>query len=183
MPIRPGAVGGRRERPSTEDIDPMSELVVVIFASEASGPAALAHVRDLSQSGRIEVEDSAVITKDPDGRTHVTNQVSSGTKAGAVVGGMIGLLLATFFLPVFGLLAGAAAGGLFGRSMTSHVDKDFVADVTAELQPGTSALFVVVKGDPGALTLALGPFKGKVFQTTLDPDLEAALNESLKTGS
>lgn len=160
----------------------MSQLVVFTFESEDAGREALARVRDLQDSGQLQLEDSAVILKDPDGKTHVTNQVSSGTKSGALVGGFLGLLFGLFFLPVFGIVAGAAAGALFGRSMSMNVDQDFVKDVTEQLQPGTSALFTVTKGDPGALTAAVAPFKGKVFQTTLDPELEASLNEALKTG-
>lgn len=160
----------------------MSELVVVTFASEEAGREALARVRNLEHGGAMDVQDSAVIIKDPDGKTHVTNQVSSGTKTGALVGGMLGLMLGIFFLPLLGLVAGVAAGVLMGRGLASNVDQDFVKDITDELQPGTSALFVIVSGHPGALIGALEPFKGKVHQTTLDPELEASLNEALKTG-
>ena len=160
----------------------MSELVVVTFASEQAGTEALGRVRGLQDSGALDVEDSAVILKDPDGKTHVTNQISSGAKTGALVGGTLGLMLGLFFLPVFGLVAGAAAGVIMGRSLSMNVDQDFVKDVVDELKPGTSALFVVLKGNVGALTAALEPFKGTVHQTTLDPELEASLNEALKTG-
>lgn len=160
----------------------MSELVVVTFASEDAGREALARVRGLQDSGALDLQDSAVILKDADGKTHVTNQISSGAKTGALVGGILGMMFSLFFLPVFGLVAGAAAGVIFGRSVSMNVDQDFVKEVTDELQPGTSALFVVLKGNVGALTAALEPFKGKVHQTTLDPDLEASLNEALRTG-
>jgi uncharacterized membrane protein len=66
--------------------------------------------------------------------------------------------------------------------MSMSVDPDFVRDVTADLQPGTSALFVVLSGNPSALVAALEPFKGTVRQTTLDPELETSLNEALKSG-
>jgi uncharacterized membrane protein len=160
----------------------MSQLVVITFSSEEAGPEALKRVRDLGGAGGLDLQDSAVILKDPDGRTHVSNTVSSGTKSGALVGGMLGLLLGMFFLPLFGLLAGAATGVLFGRSMSMSVDKSFVDEITNELTPGTSALFVVLDGNVGALTSAVLPFKGKVFQTTLDPELEANLNRALETG-
>ena len=160
----------------------MSDLVVVTFASEQAGREALARVRDLQHHGALDLEDSAVILKDPDGKTHVANQVSSGTKTGALVGGILGLMIGIFFLPVFGLVAGATAGVLMGRGMSMNVDPDFVRDVTEDLQPGTSALFVVLSGNVSTLTAALEPFKGTVRQTTLDPELESSLNDALKTG-
>ena len=130
-------------------------------------------------AGQLEIGDSAVITKDADGKTHVTNEVSSDTKTGTIIGGFLGLLLGLFFLPLFGIVAGGAIGALFGRSMGQSVDPKFVDDVTAELTPGTSALFVIVTGHAGALSQALQPFNGKVFQTTLDDELEATLNDAL----
>ena len=58
----------------------MKDLVVVTFANEADGQSALARVRDLAKAGQLEIGDSAVITKDADGKTHVTNEVSADTK-------------------------------------------------------------------------------------------------------
>ena len=157
----------------------MKDLVVVTFSNEADGQSALARVRDLARSGQLEIGDSAVITKDADGKTHVTNEVSSDTKTGAIIGGFLGLLLGLFFLPLFGIVAGGAIGALFGRSMGQSVDPTFVKEVTAELTPGTSSLFVIVTGHVGALSQALQPYNGKVFQTTLDPELEETLNDAL----
>ena len=161
----------------------MKDLVVVTFANESDGAAALARVRELAAAGQLDVADSAVITKDANGKTHASNEVSSDTKTGTIIGGMLGLLLGLFFLPVFGILAGGAIGALLGRSLGQSVDPKFVEDVTAELTPGTSALFVLAGGSAGALVQALRPFQGKVFQTTLDTDLEQALDEALKASS
>ena len=161
----------------------MKDLVVVTFTNEDAGKAALARVRELASQGQLDIADSAVITKDADGRTHTTNEVSSDTKTGTVIGGFLGLLLGLFFLPVFGIIAGGAIGALLGRSIGQSVDPKFVEDVTAELTPGSSALFVLAAGSAGALVQALRPFEGKVFQTTLDTDLEEALNEALKSSS
>lgn len=159
----------------------MSNLVVITFADEESGSTALGRVKDLADAGRLTIVDSAVITKDADGKTKVDNQISEGAKTGGFVGGAIGLMISIFFLPVFGLIAGAVAGSMLGRNFKGNVDKAFVDGVTAELTPGTSALFVLVGGDPNGLTMALAPFKGKVFQTTLDNELEDELNKVLRT--
>ncbi|HKF85538.1 MAG TPA: DUF1269 domain-containing protein [Candidatus Limnocylindrales bacterium] len=158
----------------------MKDLVVVTFANEEAGREALSRVRELAAAGQLDVADSAVITKDADGKTHVTNEVSSDTKTGTIIGGFLGLLLGLFFLPVFGIVAGGAIGALLARSVGQSVDPKFVDEVTAELSPGTSALFVLAQGSSGALVQALRPFQGKVFQTTLDTDLEQALNDALR---
>ena len=46
----------------------MKDLVVVTFANETDGTAALARVRELAGSGQLDIADSAVITKDADGK-------------------------------------------------------------------------------------------------------------------
>ena len=52
---------------------------------------------------------------------------------------------------------------------------------TADLTEDTSALFVVGSSDsPAAVTGALRPFKGKVYQTSLDPEEVAAIEEALR---
>ncbi len=61
------------------------------------------------------------------------------------------------------------------------MDKDFVKDVTAELNPGTSALFIMAsKVNPGPLRAALENYHGKVFQSTLDDEALEEVKKALK---
>ena len=59
------------------------------------------------------------------------------------------------------------------------MDKNLVKDVTEDLTENTSALFVVGEGNPAAVIGALNPYKGKVYQTTLDPETESQLQAAL----
>ena len=152
----------------------MSDLVVIAFTTQDAGLAALKHIRDVEHATGLSLSDTAVVEKDADGKVHVKNEVSSGTEIGAVGGGLLGLLLGVVFFPVLGI------GAAIGHSVGSHVDQGFVKDVQAELTPGTSALFAVVNSNPGALVTAVQGFQGKVYQTTLDTELEESLNEALK---
>jgi uncharacterized membrane protein len=60
------------------------------------------------------------------------------------------------------------------------VDKGLVKDVTDDLTPSTSALFVLLSGNEAAVVGALEPYKGKVYQTTLDPEQEAQIEAALE---
>ena len=61
------------------------------------------------------------------------------------------------------------------------VDKKFVEDVQNQLAPGSSALFIVLKGgDAAAIRGVLEPYEGKLIQTTFDTDLEEQLRDALK---
>ena len=64
--------------------------------------------------------------------------------------------------------------------MDLGIDKQFVKDVTESLQPDSSALIVVVNSaNPSAVRGALAPYKGTIYQTSLDTEAEAALREAL----
>ena len=59
------------------------------------------------------------------------------------------------------------------------MDKRLVEDVTADLSEDTSALFVIGSGSPAAVVGALQPYKGKVYQTTVDSETEQQLQAAL----
>ena len=158
----------------------MSKLVAITFAGEADALAALGSIRSLEREGQIGLEDTAVVSKDAEGKVHVKNEVSSGTETGAVVGAVLGGLLWAVF-PVGALVGGAVIGGLIGRAAAPGIDGGFVKEVEAALTPGGSALFLLVKaGDPGLLIAAMRQYQGTVLQTSLDEEQEAALRQALQ---
>jgi uncharacterized membrane protein len=158
----------------------MSELVVLTFEDTEQAGAAFESLKRMQHSGQLKIDDAAVIVKDESGKVHLKNQLDTGVKMGAIGGGLLGLLLASVFFPLAGLLIGALGGALVGKTLHMGVDQDFVKDVTESLQPGTSALFVMGSGEPAAVRAALQPFQGTVYQTTLPPEAVDALQQALK---
>ena len=159
----------------------MSDLVVIAFDHEDDARRALAEMRVLEGQGVLQLTDTAVVAKDSGGAVHVKNEASSGTETGAVVGGAIGLLT-SFLFPVVGTVVGAAAGAYIGNQIAGDaIDDGFVKDVGEAIKPDTSALFLMIRrSDAAALRAALEPYEGRVYQTTLSPDLEASLNRALR---
>lgn len=157
----------------------MSNLLVLTFDNVDDAPRLWASVQDLEKRGLVDIEDYAVVIKDASGKVNVKGKVSRATVGGAAIGGTVGLLVA-FMFPVAGIAIGAAGGALVGHSLDKYVDKDFIKDVEAALQPGSSALFVLGRGDHAAIRAAMQPFKGKVYQTTLDSELEHELRRALE---
>lgn len=159
----------------------MSEFVAIVFDSEEDADRAVASVQSLQAEGKLRLNDSAVIRKDADGKIHRKDQVSTGVKTGAIVGGIMGLLLFVLF-PVAGLVGGAVVGGLLGKAFLPGLDEAFTKQVAADLQPGGSAVFLLLAADPaeGLLVAAMRPYSGRIYQTSLSEETEARLAEALK---
>ena len=160
----------------------MSDLVVITFKEEGSAAEALARIKSVEKGSGMSIRDFAVVEKGADGTLRHRGEADSTTKTGAIGGGFLGLLIGLVFFPVLGLAIGAMAGALIGKSLHHNVDPGLVRDVTADLTPGTSALFVLVDGHPSALVGAVSHLKGKVYQTNVDAELEGQLNDALSRG-
>jgi uncharacterized membrane protein len=157
-----------------------SNLVVITFDNETDAPKAMKSLRDMERMGQMSIEDTAVLVKDQNGRLNVKNETSGAVETGAVVGGTLGLMI-SFLFPVAGIAMGIAGGALVGKVLQTGVDGQFVKDLGDELQPGTSALFVMGRGSNHVVVLqALEPFKGTVYQTTLSSELEDELKRVLR---
>ena len=158
----------------------MSQLVVLGFDTADDALDVLRSLRKLESAGQIKFEDTAVVSRDADGKAHVKNELSGATETGAVVGGIIGVFVGVLVLPLAGLAIGAAVGAGVAASLGTGVDKDFVSDVKAQLAPGKSALFLVIKdANIGAALATLRSHHGNVIQTTLGDDTETQLREAL----
>jgi uncharacterized membrane protein len=161
----------------------MSDLIVVMFEKAEEAEAARESIRKMEKLGKVSLADAEVISKDADGKIVRRGQADSGTKYGALGGGVLGLLLAGIFFPLAGIAIGAGLGALVGKAFHLGVDKKFVEEVSESLTPGTSALFVIVKG--GDINMAIAsfrPYEGKILQTTLSDEKVKALEEELKAG-
>jgi uncharacterized membrane protein len=157
----------------------MGNLIVVGFDHVDDARRAMRALRAFEHEGQVRFEDTALIERTADGKTHVRNEVSGATETGAVVGGVLGALL-VFIAPPLGLVFGAAAGAAVGAMLGTGVDPAFVDDVKESLSPGRSALFLVIKeGSDDAIMAALRPYSGEVLQSTLPTDAEDELRRSL----
>lgn len=160
-------------------------LVVITFDSEEKAESVVETLKGLEHQSFMSLEDTAVVVKDSEGKVHIKNAVDKTVKQGAAFGGLLGMFLGVLFLvPVGGLLLGAIGGAVYGKLADMGVDKKFIDTVSESLQPGTSAIFFVVRSANIEIAMAaLRPYEGKVLQTTLPPNLEEELKRALNDKS
>jgi uncharacterized membrane protein len=158
----------------------MATLVAIGYDEEATAAAAAAEVDKLSHDLIIEPDAVAVIVRDVEGKYHVTTShhpVGAGASWGMFWGFLFGLL---FFVPVFGMAMGAGMGAIMGKFTKTSINKEFQEQVRELVQPGTSALFLVVERvTPDKAVDALSQFGGTVLKSSLSKEDEAALQEAL----
>lgn len=157
----------------------MNQLMVIGFDHFDDASSAMKRLRTLEREGLVRFEDTAIVERDPDGTVHVRNELSGTTEMAAAIGAVIGGFL-TFAFPPAGIALGAALGAAVGTTLDTGVSPKFVDDVKDTLQPGRSALFLVIKeSHADAVMAALREFRGDVIQTTLDSETEEALRQAL----
>ena len=128
----------------------------------------------------IDLEDAVVAVRDEKGKVKL-HQINNMTAAGAVSGSFWGLLIGLIFMnPLLGLAAGAAGGALSGALTDIGIDDNFMKHLAAELKPGASVLFVLVKHfTPDKVMAELEGTGGRVLKTSLSHEDEAALQAVL----
>jgi uncharacterized membrane protein len=164
----------------------MTTLVAIAYPDQDTAMRARATVRRLEKELVIQAEEIAVISRDPDGKYHVhTSHSGISTAGGAIWGGFWGFLFGTLFLiPFAGWAMGAGLGALFGRRRDNSFDQGFEQQVRDRLQPGTSALFMMIEHvTPEKAIAALEQYGGTVIKTSLSEEDAKRLQDALQPPS
>ena len=158
----------------------MSTLVVIAFPTEAKAEEVRRKLFAMQRDYLIELDDAVVAAKDIPGRIKL-NQLISTTAAGAVSGTFWGTLIGLIFLmPLVGAAMGAASGALGGALTDLGINDNWLKETAAAIQPGTAALFVLVRKVTADKVLErLRGEGGTVMKTSLDHTKEAALQAAL----
>jgi uncharacterized membrane protein len=156
----------------------MSDLVVLAFNTETGAEDMRLELVDLQKQKIITLEDAAVVVRKQDGKVKVKQAqslVGAGALGGAFWGMLIGLI---FWMPWLGLAAGALGGALGGALTDTGVDDKFIKEVGDTIEPGHSALFLLVsQSTPDKLEDELKKYDATVLQTSLSKEDEAKLRE------
>jgi len=159
----------------------MSDLIVIGYPDEQTAPRVWDEVRKLEADYLLDLEDAAVIIHKADGKFEIRtahNPVAGQTFWGLFWGFLVGLI---FLVPLFGMAVGAASGAIFGAIEKTTISKEFRDRVRDLVQPGTSAIFMIVRKVTTDRVLdALKPYGGTVLKTSLSHEDEERLQEALQ---
>jgi len=154
----------------------MANLIVFAFDNETEAERMRDKLVDMQKQQIITLQDAAVVIRREDGKVKV-KQAQSLVGAGALGGSFWGLLIGLlFWAPWLGLAIGAATGAIAGKMSDVGVDDEFIKEVGENIEPGHSALFLLVsESTPDKVLEGLGDFNPKVYQTSLSEEDEVNL--------
>jgi uncharacterized membrane protein len=158
----------------------MSDLVVIVYPSEAKAEEVRQRLLQLQKEYLIKLSDAVIAIKTESGTVKL-NQLVNTTTAGAVSGSFWGLLIGVLFLnPLLGVAVGTASGALGGALTDFGINDKFMKDLAATIQPGNAALFVLIQQMTADKVLEdIKGFGGVVLKTSLDDSKEQALRKAL----
>jgi uncharacterized membrane protein len=160
----------------------MSDLIAITYKDQAAYQA-LDKLQELQKMKLIELEDAAVATMNEKGKVKVKQTLEkqhTGMVAtwGFFWGFLIGLI---FGGPLFWGLFTALLSGLLGKTTDLGIDNKFIKEVGESLEPGDSALFIlVISVTADKVMPELEKFGGTVYQTSLSNEAEANLKKALE---
>ena len=155
----------------------MRELLVLAFQTTDGARQARDKVAELQKQQLISVADAATVVRMPGGKVkfkQATNLVGAGALGGAFWGMLIGVL---FLMPWLGLAIGAIGGALAGAFSDIGIDDKFIKQVGATIEPGNSALFLMVDAMTDDRVIAA---LQKLNPTVLRTNLSQADEEKLR---
>lgn len=156
----------------------MADMIVLAFDNENAAVEAREKLFNLQKQQLIKLSDAAVVVRRADGKVKVKqahNLVGSGALGGAFWGLLIGII---FWMPWLGMLAGAAGGALGGAFTDIGIDDSFIKEVGSTIQPGHSALFLLVTQiTEDRVFPELQQYQPTVLRTNLSSEDEAKLKE------
>ena len=157
----------------------MATMTVWKFPTAGGADRAEATLKDLQRRELIRIHDAAIVTYPEGAKKPKTRQLTNLAGAGALGGAFWGMLFGLIFLaPLLGMAVGAAMGALTGSMSDVGIDDAFIRRMREEIQPGTSALFVLSSG--AVVDKVKEAFEGQqmvLVETNLSHEQEDKLRE------
>jgi uncharacterized membrane protein len=163
----------------------MATLTVWKFDDAHGAARAEQKLAQLQKQDLIHVHDAALVSWPVDDKKPRTTQLRHLGGEGALGGAFWGLLFGLlFFIPLFGMAVGAAIGAIGGAMSDVGIDDDFIDAVRGEVQPGTSALFLLsTDAVLDKVKDAFGDEQPHVLRTDLSDADDAKLREIFGDGA
>jgi uncharacterized membrane protein len=166
----------------------MSTLVAVTYPDINTAGTVLDTLKRLVKEHVLDMHDAVYVTKDSSGEVdlhQMINLPAAGAASGAASGALWGALVGLFFLSplagaAIGAAVGAGTGAIAGRLGDYGIDDNFVRQLSTQMTPNSSALFVLIRRVTADKVLPeISQYGGTVLRTSLSDEMEQRLQAAL----
>ena len=172
--------------PASEAGEPRGhDILAVVLDKPSRASELLLALTNVAGEGKLKMHDAVIVAKADEGRIQIVETVdvtpAKGALAGTWWGMLAGLLIGG---PVFlgAAIGGAAAGALYGKLVDKGLQDEWVKEMAAWIDPGTSALLLLVdSGFDPAVIEEMKRFEGigRVAVSTLPEGAKAEIEAAL----
>jgi uncharacterized membrane protein len=151
-------------------------MLAATYPDEEHAKTTLDMLERMHQGLTITLKDSAMITRDADGKVKIHESKEVTTKKGAKRGIVVGAVLGVIYPPSL-LMSGAlggAIGGLLGKVRDTGIKNPRLKEMADRLQPGQAAIVALVADE--TLAAAQGALKGYEGTLVSEPVSEEMMN-------
>ena len=158
----------------------MSEFIAITYDGELRAEEVRLELLKMQKEHLIALDDAVVAVKKHNGKVklhQMYNLTASGACGGSFWGALIGLV---FLNPLLGAVIGGSMGAVTGALGDLGIDDKFMKELSANMQPNSSTLFILIrKITPDKVLEEMQPFGGKLLRTSLSHEDEAKLQAAL----
>jgi len=160
--------------------DTSVEVIIAIYADEASADAAIKSLHEAKRGGLEGIREVALVQRGTNNKLRISEQGDMSSGKGAAIGGTLGAVIGLMAGPVGWLaLGGAALGGLFSKLGDTGLSNKRLKELGESIQPGQSAVITIVDQEwVSRIEANLEKSGGKLDKATLNPEAVAALESS-----
>lgn len=166
----------------------MSTLVAITYPDVNQAGKVFNTLKRLVTEHVLDMHDAVYVTKDSSGEVdlhQLINMPGVGAARGAGGGALWGALIGLLFLQpltgaVIGAAVGAGTGALAGRFTDYGIDDNFVRQLSTQLSPNSSAIFVLIRRmTEDKVVPEISQYGGTVLRTSLSDEAEQRLQAAL----
>jgi uncharacterized membrane protein len=159
----------------------VSDLVVVAFDDATTAARVREKLEQMDKDYLVGLEDLVTVVRTSDGKVRMKQSVSlvgGGALSGTLWGFIFGLI---FLVPLAGAAIGAGLGALMGKLTDIGIDDKFIKSVGHTIEPGSSAVFMLIKDvPPDKFLREMSDYRGTIIQTSLSEEDEAKLRSAFE---
>jgi uncharacterized membrane protein len=159
-----------------------NSFLAIVYPEKSRARKMLKALKQMRSPKLIDLENAVYVTRDGRGRTQL-RESGFRRKKNTVGDSITGLVAGTVLLaPIDGATLAEATDTVKQKVANLHVDESFTEAVRTELQPDSSAIFLLIqKASPSEVIPRITPYGGTILETFLTEADKTRLEEAVRS--